>query len=89
MPSPASPAAHHKLQVRLDFSDLRRRLDWALAHDQGAHAMADAARRVAHRRLRHQDIQVPATWHARLVIRTHRCLQHRTLGQPSRRGVRT
>lgn len=45
-------------QVRLDFSDLRARLDWALAHDQEAHLMADAARRVAHRRLRYQDIQV-------------------------------
>lgn len=94
-------------QVRLDFSDLRKRLDWAKAHDaevgsglQGstdvwtpmcavlvpqsflmwvgapeqaalcrstdpvcrlmgqAHVMADAAKRVAHRRLRYQDIQV-------------------------------
>ena len=47
-------------QVRLDFSDLRARLDWALAHDREAHVMADAARRVAHRRLRYQDIQVHA-----------------------------
>jgi hypothetical protein len=49
--------------VRLDFSDLRARLDWALAHDQEAHLMADAARRVAHRRLRYQDIQVCARRH--------------------------
>ena len=35
------------LQVRLDFRDLRARLDWALTHDQEAHLMADAARRVA------------------------------------------
>ncbi len=47
-------------QVRLDFSDLRERLDWAAAHDAEAHAMGDAARRVAHRRLRYQDMQ--ARW---------------------------
>lgn len=50
--------SHWLAQVRLDFSNLRQRLDWALAHDQEAHLMADAARRVAHRRLRYQDIQV-------------------------------
>lgn len=58
-PAPC-PKMRCTVQVRLDFSDLRARLDWALLHDEEAHLMADAARRVAHRRLRYQDIQVLA-----------------------------